>query len=114
MARSKREIKQALDSLDAEAQQQQQQVAELRRLIVEPTDTSTRHTVAIFFVVAYFVILFILFVGIPLYNLAAFKVTNSENTLFIPLGDTVQIYSAIVGPALGFVIGYYFKTRNDG
>lgn len=110
--KSRKELNQALKTLDFQAQQQQQ-VGDLKQAELEPSDTWTRHKVALLFVGAYFFLLTILIIGIPLYNLFAFKVTYSENVLIIPLGDTVQGYSAIVGPALGFVIGYYFKTRNE-
>lgn len=110
--RSKKQLDQALKPLDLQAQQQQQ-VEDLKQTQLEPTDTGTRHLVAKLFVAAYFGLMMLIIIGVPIYNLVAFKIAGEQKILQIPLGDILQTYSAIVGTSLGFVIAYYFKTKNE-
>lgn len=77
-------------------------------------DVETRQQIAKLYVIVYFVILFLIIAGIPLYNLWSYSVTNDPTLLQISLSDTIQTYSAVVGPTLGFVVAYYFKSsKND-
>lgn len=68
-------------------------------------ESQTRDFVAKTVVIAFFVLLATIIVGVPLYNSL---VEPSEN---LNLTDLLQQYSAILGPVLGFVIGYYFKLK---
>jgi len=110
--KTKTEINKEIKDLDQTAQQQQQ-VDELRRPQLNPNDADTRQRIALIFLVAYFSLLALLLIGIPVYNLIAFHTTGNDKELQISLNDVVQTYSAIVGPTLGFVIAYYFKSKND-
>jgi type VI protein secretion system component VasF len=110
--RTKRQLPQELRSLGQAAKEQQ---AEVRQLFEPPEviEADTRRKLAERFLWAYFALLFILIVGIPIYNLVAYRVADQEQSLQIPLSDILQTYSAIVGPTLGFVIAYYFKSKNE-
>lgn len=113
MARkTKRELDRTLQSLDLEAQEQQR-VEELKYPPIEITEADTRKKIAERFVIAYFILLGLLIIVVPVYNLVSFKIAGEQKILQIPLGDILQTYSAIVGPVLGFVIAYYFKTKNE-
>jgi len=72
----------------------------------------TRTTIALFFVKTYFYLFTLILVGVPLYNLLASS-TSSTAGLVLSLNDTLLTFSSIVGSALGFVIGYYFKAREE-
>lgn len=110
--RTKKEITEQIKSLNLEAREQQE-VEELKRPLLEPTDTGTRQKIAKLFVIAYFGLMILLIIGVPIYNLVSFKIAGEQEILQIPLGDILQTYSAIVGTSLGFVIAYYFKTKNE-
>lgn len=75
-------------------------------------DSRTRQQIAKIFVYIYFALLTLIIIGAPVYNIVAIRVTG-RNDLVIPLTDIIQTYSAVVGPTLGFVIAYYFKSKND-
>ena len=109
--KSTKELNKELRSLDLEAQQQKQ-VEELKQPEIEP-DIGTRQKIAKLFVAAYFGIMGLLIIGVPIYNLVSFKIAGEQKILQIPLGDILQTYSAIVGTSLGFVIAYYFKTKGE-
>lgn len=109
--KSQQDIRKEIRSLDEEARKQQK--TDDLRFYVEPNDGNTRQKIARQFVLAYFGLLTILIVGIPIYNLISYRVAGPKSGLEISLTDIIQTYSAIVGPTLGFVIAYYFKTRND-
>jgi len=110
--KSKTQINQEIQSLDKTAQQQQQ-IDILKRPRITPTDEDTRQRIAKLFVIVYFILLGLLILGVPIYNLIAFHITKSDKSLQISLTDIIQTYSAVVGPTLGFVIAYYFKSKND-
>lgn len=110
--KTKKELDQTLRSLELGAQEQQQ-VEELKYPPVEVTEADTRKKIAQRFVMAYFGLMGLLIIGVPIYNLVAFRVAGDQKILQIPLSDILQTYSAVVGPALGFVIAYYFKNKND-
>lgn len=74
-------------------------------------ESRTRHEVAKMFVRFYFVILIGIMIGIPLYNYFAVKHLR-VNELVIPLKDTILTYSAVVGPTIGLVVAYYFKSSS--
>lgn len=67
----------------------------------------TRDVIARTVVQVFFLLLAVILIGIPIYN------ANVASDLRLNLTDLLQQYSAILGPILGFVIGYYFKTKND-
>lgn len=109
--KAKQQVNLEIKSLDKVAEEQRQ-VEDLKRPQAQANDADTRQKIARQFVTIYFVILALIVVGAPTYNLIAFKVTGGNN-LQIKLGDIMQTYAAVVGPTLGFVIGYYFKSKND-
>jgi len=75
-------------------------------------DNETRQEVAKKFVKYYFVILILIIVGVPTYNYLVYRSARSID-LLLPLKDIILTYSAVVGPTLGLVVAYYFKTKND-
>lgn len=75
-------------------------------------DADTRQAVARKFVNYYFKILLLILLGIPVFNLFAYRVTGNTD-LVIALKDMVLTYSAVVGPTLGLVVAYYFKSKGD-
>lgn len=75
-------------------------------------DNRTRQGIAKKFVTYYFAILIVIIVGVPAYNLAAYALTGNSS-LAISFKDAILTYSAVVGPTVGLVVAYYFKTRND-
>lgn len=77
----------------------------------EKSEYETRKEVALKFVKFYFLILIIIIVGVPLYNYAVSRGEYSE-ALIIPLKDTILTYSAVVGPTVGLVVAYYFKSKS--
>ena len=78
----------------------------------EELDGITRQEIAKLVTYLYFGILILVIVGIPVYNLVAFSVTNGDTYKF-DLIDVLQGYQAVVGTLVGFVIAYYFKEKND-
>lgn len=82
-----------------------QQKHELRK-----EEAKTRHQLARMFIVWYFFLLFLIFVGAPIYN-AWIAQQNFDKALFLNIKELLQVYSSVVGPLAGFVIAYYFKNR---
>lgn len=111
-AKTKRQITEELKEFDQQAEQQKK-VAEFRRPQVEPNDADTRQRIAKLFVIAYFALLGVVIIGAPLYNIWAFSVTHNDQALQLSLNDIIQTYSAVVGPTLGFVVAYYFKSKGE-
>lgn len=72
----------------------------------------TRQSLAKFFVYSFFVIMTLILICVPLYNYLIFTATDSTE-LRLDLNDLLLTYSSVVGPILGFVIGYYFKSRGE-
>ncbi|HTE22646.1 MAG TPA: hypothetical protein VK674_06420 [Candidatus Limnocylindria bacterium] len=75
-------------------------------------DTETRQEVAKKFVRYYFLILILIIIGIPLYNYFTYRMVGNAD-LLVPLKDTVLTYSAVVGPTMGLVVAYYFKSKSE-
>ena len=76
-------------------------------------EDQTRQEVARKFVRYYFLILLIIIVGVPVYNYFIYNLTG-DGKLFIDLKDAVLTYSAVVGPTMGLVVAYYFRTEKSG
>ncbi len=72
-----------------------------------PIVEQTRDVIARTVVQTFFLLLGVILIGVPVYN------ANVASDLRLDLPDLLQQYSAILGPVLGFVIGYYFKSKND-
>lgn len=111
--RTKEELDKALEPLENLAAEEQKKAEELRYPPIEITEADTRKIIAQRFVMAYFGLMGLLIIGVPIYNLVAFHISGDQKILQIPLADILQTYSAIVGPALGFVIAYYFKNKHE-
>lgn len=75
-------------------------------------DDDTRQEVAKKFVKYYFLLLSLILIGIPAYNYFIYELT-SDNALMLPLKDIILTYSAVVGPTMGLVVAYYFKTTTE-
>ncbi|HZP55707.1 MAG TPA: hypothetical protein VFB03_02985 [Candidatus Saccharimonadales bacterium] len=68
-------------------------------------DTKTRDFLARGVVIAFFSLLAVIIIGVPLYD--AFVASDKR----LDLTNILQQYSSILGPVLGFVLGYYFKSK---
>lgn len=73
-------------------------------------DAKTRHELAGVFVICYFILFLIVLAGVPAYNFLVYARLNEAQELILPLKDILLAYSAIVGPTVGMVIAYYFKS----
>jgi hypothetical protein len=104
-------VQKSIEALRHTANLQEGYAEQLEQSSYAP-DVNTRQRIARSFIKWYFVLLLIILVGIPIYNLIAFSVTNGDEYR-LDLLDTIQGYSSIVGPLVGFVIGYYFKSTKD-
>lgn len=65
----------------------------------------TRSKIALFVVRTYFILVGIILVGIPLYNVRV----RPELVLSVP--DLLSTLSGILSGLVGFVVGYYFKAE---
>lgn len=75
-------------------------------------DDDTRQEVARKFVRYYFLLLMLIIIGVPAYNALMYSMVHS-NDLGISLKDAILTYSAVVGPTVGLVVAYYFKTKQE-
>lgn len=80
--------------------------AEIYNPIKQEGDTRT--SIARSFVTGYFSLFAIIIVGIPVYNFLTVSQLGSSE-LVVDLNDILLTFSSVIGSALGFVIGYYFK-----
>lgn len=76
----------------------------------EKFTSEARKQIADKFVNLYFCLLVLSFVIPAIYNTVMFNFTK-DNTLFIPLRDTVLLTSSTLGGPLGFIVGFYFKEK---
>jgi hypothetical protein len=80
--------------------------SDLQRIESETRDFIARSTIKYFFM-----LFAVVLIGVPVYNFLV--AANGLNTdLVLNLSDLMQQYGATLGPVLGFVIGYYFKTKS--
>lgn len=75
-------------------------------------DDDTRQEVARKFVRYYFLLLALIIVGVPAYNAVMYALAHT-NDLSVSLKDAILTYSAVVGPTVGLVVAYYFKTKRE-
>lgn len=101
--------RQRIDKLSGETEELESSISGIENI---PIDDQTRKEVALRFVKYYFLILILIVIGVPVYNLVV-AANNYSDAIIIPLKDTVLTYSAVVGPTLGLVIAYYFKSKGD-
>lgn len=64
------------------------------------------------FVYGFFGLLAITIIFVPLYNIFAVQVSDSE-ALIIKLPEILTLIGSVVGTSLGFVTGFYFKSLSD-
>lgn len=72
---------------------------------VEQYDTTKRGTIALWFVISYIALVFIILFGVPLYN---WLVVGKPVALDV--GQILTEVGTLLGSPLGFVLGYYFKS----
>lgn len=65
----------------------------------------TRSTIALYVVKAYFILIGIVLVGVPIYNIAITGSTIDS----LSVKDILSMLSGIISGPFGFVVGYYFK-----
>lgn len=75
-------------------------------------DDDTRQEVARKFVRYYFLLLMLIIIGVPAYNATMYALV-SNNDLAISFKDAILTYSAVVGPTVGLVVAYYFKSKQE-
>jgi hypothetical protein len=75
-------------------------------------DDDTRQEVAKKFVRYYFLLLTLIIIGVPAYNAVMYALVHS-NDLNISIKDAILTYSAVVGPTVGLVVAYYFKSKQE-
>ena len=75
-------------------------------------DDDTRQEVARKFVRYYFLLLMLIIIGVPAYNATMYALVNN-NDLAISFKDAILTYSAVVGPTVGLVVAYYFKSKQE-
>jgi cytochrome c-type biogenesis protein CcmH/NrfG len=75
-------------------------------------DDDTRQEVARKFVRYYFLLLMLIIIGVPAYNMGMYMLVGN-NDLAISFKDAILTYSAVVGPTVGLVVAYYFKSKQE-
>lgn len=103
-------VKELETSSKQHEQKNQSKEYEIRARISEK-EQDTRQEIARWFVLGFFALLFLILVCTPLYNFLVLSEFD-EDSLTINLNDLLLTYSSILGPILGFVIGYYFKSKD--
>jgi hypothetical protein len=71
---------------------------------VERYDTTKRGTIALWFVISYILLVFLVVFGVPVYN---WLVANKPEQLNV--SEVLTEVGTLLGSPLGFVLGYYFK-----
>ena len=99
--------KRITESLNAAITEQEDQIETDRTYLQQLIDTRTRDYIATLVAKAFFFLLAVILIGVQIYN------ANVGETLRLSLSELLQQYASVLGPILGFVIGYYFKTKND-
>jgi prolipoprotein diacylglyceryltransferase len=100
-----------IDTTSEEVTEREAEYVLDQRNIAELED-ETRDFIAKRTLSAFFWLLAIILVGAPIYN-AIITANHLNDNLLIDLSDLLQQYGSILGPVLGFVIGYYFKTKSS-
>lgn len=114
MAATPKEINKQIQDLNSQVRKQERSAEVFDAASqLKQSDSTTRQRIARLFVVAYFILLGLILIGVPIYNLIAYHATRDAKSLQVSLTDTIQTYSAVVGPTLGFVVAYYFKSKNE-
>jgi hypothetical protein len=90
----------------------QEAVAETLVKDAPKPEANTRHLIAVYFILGYLILFGIILVGYPIYNLVAYNTAHTTQ-LNIKIPDNIQMFSSVTGPLIGFVLGYYFKTKNE-
>lgn len=67
----------------------------------------TRSKIAVGFTIGFFSLLVVTLLGIPIYNVFV------EAEKVLSLKDTLVTIASIVGTPYGFVVGYYFKGKDE-
>lgn len=93
----------------AEVQKEGQE--EFAANVVSKQDSDTRQNIAKKFVRYYFNIMILIIVGVPIYNYLMSR--SGSPQLVISIKDALLTYSAVVGPTIGLVMAYYFKSKSD-
>jgi hypothetical protein len=71
---------------------------------VEQYDTTKRGAIALWFVISYIVLVFIIVFGVPIYNWLIV-----EKPAALDVDQVLTEVGTLLGSPLGFVLGYYFK-----
>lgn len=75
---------------------------------VEQYDTTKRGAIALWFVISYIILVFVIVFGVPLYN---WLVVSKPAPLDV--GEVLTEVGTLLGSPLGFVLGYYFKGGEE-
>ncbi len=79
---------------------------------VEKRKPETRDDLARMLVAVFAALLLVIVIGGPIYN-AAFSQLKNFDQIKVDVGEMLQAISTVMGPVIGFVIGYYFKSRSE-
>ena len=93
--------------LQALSEQLTRQAAQNERRKPETRDDLAKGLVAVFAV-----LLIMIVVGGPIFN-AFFSNWDNFELFRVDVEGTLQAISTVMGPVIGFVIGYYFKTKSE-
>lgn len=67
----------------------------------------TRANIALTFTWGFFVLVAVILIGVPIYNL------NVEGEKILDVKDLLNAVSGVIGVPFGFVVGYYFKGSEE-
>ena len=91
----------------------QEAASEGRRSVAEDIqreESDMRARIANYFTRSFIFLVATIIIGVPIYN-AAISTSPQFETLHIDLSDLLSDFWALFGSILGFVLGYYFKSR---
>lgn len=71
----------------------------------------TKSTLAKWFLGGYFTMLIVILVYVPIYNVITIKLLMGSIDDLMNAKDAFIMVSSQLGPLLGFVLGYYFKSQ---
>jgi hypothetical protein len=69
----------------------------------------TRSEIALIVVKCFFLLIGIVLVGVPVYNVAVVYQAGGGVEMILSVKDLVLVVSGVISGPFGFVVGYYFK-----
>lgn len=103
-----RTLEKKFEELEDDKESQEQ----LAQDIIAIQESDMRSNMARKFVHYYFGIMSLIIIGVPVYNYLMSRADKAA--LAISIKDALLTYSAVVGPTIGLVVAYYFKSDKNG